>query len=64
MYINALTTTSKTTTSLATKIQQSMNCCCAQFDNPPLSEVTKHLQLIRTCVTTATPVWESQQQMS
>eukprot|EP00957_Ditylum_brightwellii_P050431 3824245-Ditylum_brightwellii.AAC.1 len=27
----------------ATKIQQSMNCCCVQLDNPPSTHTTKHL---------------------
>eukprot|EP00957_Ditylum_brightwellii_P197200 15024495-Ditylum_brightwellii.AAC.1 len=39
-----------------------MNCCCVQLNSPPSTQATKHLQLIRTCVTAATPVQESQQQ--
>eukprot|EP00957_Ditylum_brightwellii_P086695 6596870-Ditylum_brightwellii.AAC.1 len=51
-------------TSSETKIAQSMNCCCAQLDNPPSSLTAKHLRLIPTCITAATPIQESQQQMS
>eukprot|EP00957_Ditylum_brightwellii_P028958 2187549-Ditylum_brightwellii.AAC.1 len=51
-------------TSLATKIQQSMNCCCARLNNPSSTQTAKHLQLIPTCMTAATPVQEPQQQMS
>ena len=29
--------------SSATKIQQSMNCCCVQLNNPPSTQATKHL---------------------
>eukprot|EP00957_Ditylum_brightwellii_P016859 1271344-Ditylum_brightwellii.AAC.1 len=48
--------------SSATKIQQSMNCYHVQLNNPLSIQATKHLQLICTCVTATTPVWESQQQ--
>eukprot|EP00957_Ditylum_brightwellii_P169818 12925811-Ditylum_brightwellii.AAC.1 len=48
--------------SSATKIQQSINCCCVQLNNPPSTQATKHLRLICTCVTAAMPVWESWQQ--
>eukprot|EP00957_Ditylum_brightwellii_P092211 7019905-Ditylum_brightwellii.AAC.1 len=51
-------------TSSATKIAHSMDCCCTQLKNPPSTQIAKHLRLIPTCVTTATPVLESQQQMS
>ena len=64
MCINALITTKTQHMSSATKIQQSMNCCCVQIDNSPSTQATKHLRLIRTCVTAATPVRESQRQMS
>eukprot|EP00957_Ditylum_brightwellii_P186232 14177775-Ditylum_brightwellii.AAC.1 len=48
--------------SSVTKIQQSMNCCCVQLNNPLSTQAMKYLRLIHTCVTVATPIWESQQQ--
>eukprot|EP00957_Ditylum_brightwellii_P067676 5136804-Ditylum_brightwellii.AAC.1 len=41
-----------------------MDCCCAQLNNPPSTQTAKHLRLIPTCITAATPVQELQQQMS
>eukprot|EP00957_Ditylum_brightwellii_P067209 5100981-Ditylum_brightwellii.AAC.1 len=38
-----------------------MDCCCAQLDNPPLTQTAKHQQLIPTCVTAATLAIKQQQ---
>eukprot|EP00957_Ditylum_brightwellii_P115403 8801459-Ditylum_brightwellii.AAC.1 len=51
-------------TSLETKIQQRIDCCCAQLNNPLSTQTTKHLQLIPTCITTTMQVQKSQLQMS